>query len=111
MNKETGLSHLLSEKALLIFQQSWDFKTKYTLVEGRYVYGKNGKIIRTDRQSTVQNSTPAAKYTLNEETNSENNSVDSKKGRRPKSDSSLYNEPNSTYDSDASTLTTVTNES
>jgi len=107
INKDTKLSHLLTEKAFTIFKQSADFKTRYEVVEGRYVYGKNGNIIRVDNPNVENSPSSTPPPLLNEETN---NNVDSKRGRRPKSDSSLHHELNSVNDTNTAILTLVNNE-
>ena len=74
------MSYLLTEKALKLFN---DFpkSANYTLVDGRYVYGKNGQIIRTDK---VQSN--ADKNLISElvETKEENITNEARRGRKPK---------------------------
>lgn len=74
------MSYLLTEKALKLFN---DFpkSANYTLVDGRYVYGKNGQIIRTDK---VQSN--ADKNLISElvETKEENIANEARRGRKPK---------------------------
>lgn len=80
MNKETGTAHLMTEKALKLFND-YPKSANYTLVEGKYIYGKNGQIIRTDKPKTN-----ADKNLISEtvETKEENSANEAKRGRKPK---------------------------
>jgi hypothetical protein len=76
----------MSEKALQIFKDFPKF-SKYQLVEGRYIYGRNGEIMRVDRSTYDVNKNVS--FETSEQKVEEN--VESKRGRKPKETTVLDN--------------------
>jgi hypothetical protein len=70
----------MSEKALQIFKDFPKF-SKYSIAEGKYIYGRNGEIMRVDRSTYDVNKNVS--FETNEQKGEENN-VESKRGRKQK---------------------------
>lgn len=108
INKATGLSHLLTEKALLIFQSTPNYQLDYTIVEGKYVYDKNGKIRRVDKEDQPQ--PKLSTYALDINVENEANTTESRRGRKPKDPSFVSSVENNTIEFNPN-LVNNTNES
>jgi hypothetical protein len=77
------MSYLLTPKALELIKSTPNFLSSYTLIEGEYIYARDGRIVRVDAPARTAETTK-------EPPAPEASALEAKKTKRSKNESSTF---------------------
>ena len=83
VNKATKMSYLLTPKALDLIKANPNFLGSYTLLEGEYIYARDGRIVRVDAPAR-------AAEPIKEPAAPEASALDAKKTKRSKNETIAF---------------------